>query len=180
MDNAQSDLVEWYKLETEFFPDHVRHTRYLGEARNRDKKEKEDWSNCGELGSGGFGVVHKQIRKTTGRYRAVKTIDKRPPLRLDYSRELLVMAILAKVGVPFRRGFTPTYYPCRTFSLCSNPQLFSVHRSLWNSWDGSRSPRLFTLQWNILRKATLPCISVLHYYKKPFRIFQSRSSRVLQ
>ncbi|PUU79029.1 kinase-like domain-containing protein [Tuber borchii] len=96
MDKAQSDLIEWYKLETKFFPDHVRHTRYLGEARNRNKREEEDWSNCGELGSGGFGVVYKQIRKTTGRYRAVKTIDKRPPLKLDYSRELLVMAILAK------------------------------------------------------------------------------------
>ena len=60
---------------------------------------KEDWSNCGELGKGGFGVVHKQIQKATGRYRAVKMIDKRPPLRLDYSRESLVMAILAKVCV---------------------------------------------------------------------------------
>ena len=98
MDNTQSDLIMWYQLETEFFQDHVRHTRYLGEARKRNKKVKEDWSNCGELGKGGFGVVHKQIQKGTGRYRAVKTIDKRPPLRLDYSRELLVMAILAKVG----------------------------------------------------------------------------------
>ena len=72
---------------------------------------KEDWSNCGELGKGGFGVVHKQIQKTTGRYRAVKMIDKRPPLRLDYSRELLVMAILAKVSAlileAFRLGFLP-------------------------------------------------------------------------
>ena len=111
LDNTQSDLIMWYQLETEFFQDHVRHTRYLGEARNRNKKVKEDWSNCGELGKGGFGVVHKQIQKATGRYRAVKMMDKRPPLRLDYSRELLVMAILAKVGalIPqaFRLGLLP-------------------------------------------------------------------------
>ena len=130
MDNVQSDLIEWYKLETEFFQDHVRHTRYLGEAKNRNKKVKEDWSNCGELGKGGFGVVYKQKEKTTGHYRAIKTIDKRPPLRPDYSRELLVMAILAKVCILFPEGFYPTYYPYRTFLLWSNPQLFSVHRCL--------------------------------------------------
>ncbi|PUU79034.1 kinase-like domain-containing protein [Tuber borchii] len=93
MDKTQSDLIKWYKLETEFFQDHVRHTRYLGEAKNRNEKVKEDWSNCEELGRGGFGVVHKQIEKTTGHYRAVKRINKRQP---NYSRELLVMAILAK------------------------------------------------------------------------------------
>ena len=96
---AQTDLVEWYKLDTEFFQDSVRHTRYVGKAKNRNKEVKEGWSNCGELGKGGFGVVHKQTQKTTGRYRAVKTIDKRSPLGLDYSRELTVMAQLAKVCV---------------------------------------------------------------------------------
>ena len=65
MNKAQSDLVEWYKLETEFFQDHVRHTKYLGKAKIRNKKVKEDWSNCGELGRGGFGIVHKQIQKAT-------------------------------------------------------------------------------------------------------------------
>ncbi|KAG0133629.1 kinase-like domain-containing protein [Tuber indicum] len=96
MDKAQSDLVEWYKLETEFFPDYVRHTRYVEAAKNRNEKVKEDWSNCGELGKGGFGVVNKQIKETTGKYRAVKTIDKSSTPEIDYSRELLVMAILAK------------------------------------------------------------------------------------
>ena len=115
MDNAQSDLIEWYKLETEFVQDHVRHTRYLGEAKNRNTKVKEDWKNCGELGKGGFGVVHKQVQETTGRYRAVKTIDKRPPLRLDYSRELLVMAILAKVGVLIPEVFFHGLLPLHVF-----------------------------------------------------------------
>ena len=99
MGKAQSDLIEWYKLETEFSQDRVRNTRYLGNAKNRNEKVKEDWSNCGELGRGGFGVVHKEIVKTTGQYRAVKTVDKRLPNEVDYSRELLMMAILAKVCV---------------------------------------------------------------------------------
>ena len=116
MDNAQSDLIEWYRLETEFFQDHVRHTRYLGEAKNRNKKVKEDWTNCGELGKGGFGIVYKQKEKTTGRYRAIKTIDKRPPLRLDYSRELLVMAILSKVGVLVPEVFGHSLLPYGAFS----------------------------------------------------------------
>ncbi|CUS12980.1 unnamed protein product, partial [Tuber aestivum] len=97
MDKTQSDLVVWYRMETEFFQDHVRHTRYVEKAKNRNRKVREDWSNCEELGEGGFGVVHKQIQKNTGHFRAVKTIDKRRlPRDLDYSRELLVMAILAK------------------------------------------------------------------------------------
>ena len=115
MDKAQSDLIEWYKLETEFLQDHVRHTRYLGEAKNRNEKVKEDWSNCGELGRGGFGIVYKQIEKTTSHCRAVKTIDKRGPLRLDYSRELLVMAILAKVCVLTPEGAFPSLTPLQIF-----------------------------------------------------------------
>ncbi|KAG0643264.1 kinase-like domain-containing protein [Tuber brumale] len=96
MDNAQSDPVARYKLETEFFHNVVRHTRYVEEVKNRNKKVKEDWRNCGELGKGGFGVVHKQIQETTGCYRAVKRIDKRFPHKIDYSRELLAMSILSK------------------------------------------------------------------------------------
>ncbi|CUS11451.1 unnamed protein product, partial [Tuber aestivum] len=100
MDKARSDLIALYELETEFFQDHVRHTIYGGKEKNRSKKVKEDWFNRGELGKGGFGVVHKQIQRTTGRYRAVKTIVKRLPTEFDYSRELLAMAILAKVRWP--------------------------------------------------------------------------------
>ena len=133
MDMVQPDLVEWYKLETEFFHDHVRHTKYVGEAKNRDEKIEENWINCGELGRGGFGVVHKQIEKTTGHYRALKTIDKRPPFRLDYSRELLVMAILAKVCFltperiapclsPLPRELFLVYHHYRIFLLWSNVQ----------------------------------------------------------
>jgi len=101
MDKIQSDLIVWYKLETEFFQnqDRVRHTRYIAKAKSRNEELKEDWRNCGELGRGGFGVVHKQVEETTGHYRAVKTINKRVHSQIHYSRELLVMAILAKVCV---------------------------------------------------------------------------------
>jgi len=61
MDKTQSDSVVWYKLETEFFQDHVRHTKYIAKAKSRNEEVKEDWRNCGELGRGGFGVVHKQV-----------------------------------------------------------------------------------------------------------------------
>ena len=111
MDKTQSDLVEWYKLETEFFPDYVRHTYYVREAKNKNEKVMENWRNCGELGRGGFGVVHNQIEKTTGRCRAVKTIDKRPYPKDDYSRELLVMAILSKVGVIIPEVFCLSLLP---------------------------------------------------------------------
>ncbi|PUU76167.1 kinase-like domain-containing protein [Tuber borchii] len=77
MKTVQSDLVKWYKLETKFSQDHDRHTRYV---------EKEKYS-----------AVYKQAQGTTGRYRAVKVIDKRRlPPNFDYSREVLVMALLAK------------------------------------------------------------------------------------
>jgi len=99
MDKSQSDLIVWYKFETEFFQDHVRHTRYVAKAKNRNEKVKEDWSNCEQIGRGGFGIVHKQMQETTCHYRAVKKIDKRLHPKVDYSRELLVMAILGKVCV---------------------------------------------------------------------------------
>ena len=111
MDRAQSDLVVWYRLETEFFQDYVRHTRYAEKAKNRNEKVTEDWSDCGELGRGGFGIVHKQIQKATGHCRAVKTIDKRLSIELNYSRELLVMAILAKVCVHALEGFHSSLLP---------------------------------------------------------------------
>ena len=121
MDRVQSDLVEWHKLETEFFQDHVRHTRYVRKARNRNEKVEKYWSDCGELGRGGFGIVHKQIEKATGHYRAVKAIDKRPSLGVDYSRELLVMAKLVRVCVFIPWGIFPQFTTlARFFLLWSN------------------------------------------------------------
>ena len=111
MDKVQSDLVAWYKLETDFFKDHVTHTRCTAQAKSRNQKVEEDWSNCGELGRGGFGVVHKQIQEITGCYRAVKAVDKRLHSEVNCSRELLVMAILAKVYILTPEGVYSTGCP---------------------------------------------------------------------
>jgi len=114
MNTAASDLVELYKLEIEFFQGHVRHTRMRGGY----KRVKEDWRNSEELGTGSFGIVYKQVEGALGSYRAIKAIDKRRlPLNFDYSRELLVMAILAKVCFPFPDGLYPVYCP-RLGLLC--------------------------------------------------------------
>ena len=116
MGAVQSDLVEWYKLETEFFQDRIRHTRYVEKEKNRYKRVKEDWRNYGELGTGGFSTVYKQVRGTTGRYRAVKAIDKRRlPPNFDCSRELLVMAILAKVCFLVPKRLPPGLLPVCNF-----------------------------------------------------------------
>ncbi|PUU73757.1 hypothetical protein B9Z19DRAFT_1134531 [Tuber borchii] len=96
MDNTQSNLISSYKLESEFLQNRVKHTRYKEKAKNKDGKVKEEWNDCGELGSGGFGVVYKQIQRATGNYRAVKTIHKRQASMLDSSMEVLVIAMLAK------------------------------------------------------------------------------------
>jgi len=112
MDTVQSDLVEWHKLGTEFFQDHVRHTICVEKERNRYVRKKENWCNCEELGARGLSVVYKQVRGTASRYRAVKTIGKRRlPLDLDYSRELLVMALLAKAFLLVPKGLCPSLLP---------------------------------------------------------------------
>jgi len=92
------------KFENEFFLDHARHTRHIAKTKGRNKEVREDWRNCGESRRGGFGVVYKQTQETTGHYRAVKTIDKRMDFKFHYSRELLVMAILANVCVLTSEG----------------------------------------------------------------------------
>ena len=111
MDEAQSDSTPPPRLETELFQDHVRHTRCVEKAKNRNETMKKEWSNCGELGRGGFGVVYKQVQNSTGHYRAVKAIDKRLAFPLDYSREHLVMAKLAQVCVLPLEEIAPAYCP---------------------------------------------------------------------
>jgi len=89
--------------------------------RGSYKRVKEDWRNCEELGTGSFGIVYKQVEGATGRYPAIKAIDKRRlPPNFDYSRELLVMAILAKVCFPFPDGLYLVYSPPGIALLWSN------------------------------------------------------------
>ncbi|RPB00560.1 kinase-like protein, partial [Choiromyces venosus 120613-1] len=96
MNKDQPDLAESYRLETEFSPNHVRHTKHARGSSERSERV-EDWSQGEVLGYGAFGVVHKELESKTGRCRAVRMIDKRRlPAQFDYSRELLVIAILAK------------------------------------------------------------------------------------
>jgi len=124
MDKDQSDFVLRYKLETEFFQDHLTHTRYVEKGGNKNEKVKESWSNCEELGWGGFGVVHKQIERATGRYRAVKMINKRRASTLDCSRELLVMAKLSKVCVLAPKETCSSLQLCGFILSWFNGQLF--------------------------------------------------------
>ena len=67
MNTDASYLVELYKPETEFFQDHVRHTRTVESARGGYKRVKEDWRNSEELGTGSFGIVYKQVEGVTRR-----------------------------------------------------------------------------------------------------------------
>ena len=77
---------------------------------------EEDWRNCEELGTGGFGVVYKQAQGTTGRYGAVMVIDRRRlPPNFDCSRELLVKTILAKVCIRVPKGICPGLLPIWDF-----------------------------------------------------------------
>ena len=107
MDRGKSDLISRYKLETEFLRGGVRHTGCVGGAKDKGGKVKEEWGDCGELGSGGFGVVYKQIQRATGNHRAVKAIPKRQVSTLDCAREVLVMAKLAKVRILTLKGISP-------------------------------------------------------------------------
>ena len=112
MDKGKYDLILRYKLEAEFVRGGVRHTGCVGGAKDKEGKVKEEWEDCGELGNGGFGVVYRQIQRATGNYRAVKAIPKRQVSTLDCSREVLVMAKLAKVCILTLKGFVPVYYQC--------------------------------------------------------------------
>ena len=144
MEKTQSDLISRYKLQTEFLQDGVRHIRYVEKAKDRYEKVTEEWSNCGELGEGGFGVVCLQFRKATGHYRAVKTISKRVPAEFDCYREILVMAKLAKVCVLTLEEICSSLllYLYGIILLCPNGWLFSIRYYMWSSWDGTRKPRL--------------------------------------
>ena len=57
---AQADLIEWCKLETEFFQDQVRHTRYVEKERGGCLGKGDNRSSCEELGAGASNVVYKQ------------------------------------------------------------------------------------------------------------------------
>lgn len=91
--NMSSDLILAYRLPTAFTADYIEH-QLGGEEAARTR-----WCFGREIGRGGFGVVHLQTEQRSGQLRAVKTITKATiPAGLDYRRELLTMAMLAKVS----------------------------------------------------------------------------------
>ena len=90
-ESLQADLVEHYRLETYFGGASVSHTIYSPSIH------KEEWRRGGEIGRGGFSVVHIENGPKDS-VRAVKVIDKRTSLpRLDLTRELSIMSFLTKV-----------------------------------------------------------------------------------
>lgn len=98
--SSQSDLLEHFRLETEFQPDHVVHFTYPPGPTGGWRKEKiaQKWVTGGRLGSGGFGSVHRQDLEG-GRepaVRAVKEIAKRQLQGVNYVHEVLALAKLSK------------------------------------------------------------------------------------
>lgn len=95
-----SDLINYFRLETRFFPWYTEHSRYTSDqARGlRRVKEVKQWSRERELGQGGFGDVWLE-KEHGGQLRAVKEIRKRDEdsNNIDYSRELLAMAYFSRV-----------------------------------------------------------------------------------
>ena len=99
MDPA-TDLVEHFKLDVVFLPDHTRHTFYHSDGRQNRRKVKvvKEWRKQHKLGEGGGGTVWLE-KDGKGDERAVKQISKAFCLRnqIDYKKEITAMAKLTKV-----------------------------------------------------------------------------------
>ena len=93
-------LVSYYELKTEFFDNYVAHAAYHSDASRGKRlvKAVKTWRRERRLGSGGFGTVFLE-RSGTDELRAVKVIEKdmNSRAKIDYRRELIAMAVLAKV-----------------------------------------------------------------------------------
>ena len=98
---TSSELVILYhKLETKFLDNCVQHTTYHSNASRGERQVKvvTTWRRDQELGRGISGTVFLE-RSGKGALRAVKDIvkDKNSRIKIDYGRELIAMATLAKV-----------------------------------------------------------------------------------
>lgn len=96
MDSARiSDLVEDFKLETEFHPEHtIEITQH--ERGPRLVKVKTKWTQE-HLGYGTFSEVWLE-KNESGATRAVKCVSKTACANLNFHKELIAMAKLRKVG----------------------------------------------------------------------------------
>ncbi len=91
-----SDLVDHFKLETEFRPDYtleIVRTLHHDRGRRMVRAEKK-WTKQRDLGHGSFGEVWLDQQAAT---RAVKSVKKNRDTGVDYHKELLAMAKLSKV-----------------------------------------------------------------------------------
>jgi hypothetical protein len=118
--NAESDLLDHFKLEADIHPDFVLHTSYEGHRTGTRRKQKVEkkWYIWRQLGSGFFGEVRLEVDSPDERLadtRAVKVLDKNR-LRahgIDYKRELTALAKFAKAQV---RSALITAQKFRSFS----------------------------------------------------------------
>ena len=91
--------IGYHKLDTRFFRGHVRHTTSHSDASlgRRQVTVAKNWYRGQELGRGNFGTVYLES-SDKGEHRAVKEMLKgKDRKKIDYRRELMAMAILAKV-----------------------------------------------------------------------------------
>jgi hypothetical protein len=104
MAGPSSDLVEHFKLETQFFPEYVVH--HLSDLAHGNVAQT--WSRRKILGQGGFGMVWLEDEKA-GTLRAVKEVRKyaMEKLSVDYQKELIALAKLSKVRCSYL--FLPTF-----------------------------------------------------------------------
>jgi len=93
-----SDLIDHYKLETEFDSNYTKHFTYQTNSTNRRHRQRieKTWFRDRKIGEGGFSQVWLEKEQDGKELRAVKVLKKSIPL--DYNRELLAMARLSKVS----------------------------------------------------------------------------------
>jgi hypothetical protein len=95
-----SDLIDHFKLDTEFFPDYVQHVFLKSDASllQRRVRVTQRWRRQDVLGHGALGIVWLE-KENDGGTRAVKEVSKNIAERasIDYRRELATLAKLSKV-----------------------------------------------------------------------------------
>jgi hypothetical protein len=98
-----SDLIDHFKLDAQYFSDHILHTEYVSDpARGlRKAKVEKRWYRQGNIGHGGFGAVWLEVQRegeSIKAHRAVKEIHKgrMKAVNIDYRTELLALAKLSK------------------------------------------------------------------------------------
>ena len=95
---ASQDLIDHYKLDVQFHPDHTRHVSYASDRARRLRKDRleKKWYRVKRLGRGGYSVVWLEIERESesSSERAVKEVPKKgfAGSHIDYRKELLALA----------------------------------------------------------------------------------------